>query len=150
MNWGNAIIKTIHHSSGDSSGSGMVTAIDAELHLEGSVKLTKWKLTWLADVPDLVPLRLVELGHLITKPKVRNLMLLQGQCDALFMNKWSHTTARRADCSTAGLSAPRNASQSESVCASDVAMLQWCNNVHAGMRYADALSDRVHLALLVP
>ena len=72
MNWGNAIIKTIHRSGDSGGSSGAVTAIDAELHLEGSVKRTKWKLTWLADVPDVVPLRLVELGHLITKPKVRS------------------------------------------------------------------------------
>lgn len=32
--------------------SGSVTAIDADLHLEGDFKTTKWKLTWLAQVWD--------------------------------------------------------------------------------------------------
>ena len=66
MNWGNCIMRKVHKGA-----SGHIEGIDAELHLEGDFKKTKYKLTWLADVPDLVPLRLVDLGHLITKPKVR-------------------------------------------------------------------------------
>lgn len=42
----------------------------AQLHLEGDFKKTKLKLTWLADVDSLVPLRLVDHGFLITKKKV--------------------------------------------------------------------------------
>ena len=34
------------------------------------MKSTKWKITWLPDLPDLVPLTLVDFAHLITKKKV--------------------------------------------------------------------------------
>ena len=47
-----------------------VTALTGRLHPEGSVKSTKWKITWLPDLPDLVPLTLVDFAHLITKKKV--------------------------------------------------------------------------------
>lgn len=50
--------------------SGAVSAVTAQLHLEGDFKKTKLKLTWLADVDSLVPLRLVDHGFLITKKKV--------------------------------------------------------------------------------
>ncbi len=41
-----------------------------KLHLEGSVKTTKWKLHWLPNISELVPLRLVDFDHLITKKKL--------------------------------------------------------------------------------
>lgn len=34
------------------------------------MKATKWKLTWLPDIPDLVPLQLVDFGYLITKKRI--------------------------------------------------------------------------------
>jgi hypothetical protein len=46
--------------------------MEGVLHLEGSVKATKLKLTWLPDIPDLVPLRLVDFDHLITKKKIED------------------------------------------------------------------------------
>ncbi|CAI5481339.1 unnamed protein product [Closterium sp. Yama58-4] len=85
MNWGNAIVqkKTIRTGSegdgggkegggkeGGGEGEGEVEAIKGVLHLAGSVKTTKLKLTWLADSDELVPLTLVELDYLITKKKV--------------------------------------------------------------------------------
>ena len=36
------------------------------------MKTTKWKLTWLADSPELVPLTLVDFDHLITKKKLED------------------------------------------------------------------------------
>lgn len=51
-------------------GEGLVSHMHGRLHLEGSVKSTKWKLTWLPDIPDLVPLQLVDFGHLITKKRI--------------------------------------------------------------------------------
>lgn len=66
MDWGNCIIRRVHKGDG-----GAVTAIDADLHLEGDFKKTRLKLTWLAECESLVPLRLVEFGPLITKPKAR-------------------------------------------------------------------------------
>ena len=64
MDWGNCIIKKIHKDA-----AGEVTAIDADLHLEGSVKNTKLKLTWLAKMDELVNIRLIDFDYLITKPK---------------------------------------------------------------------------------
>ncbi len=43
--------------------------MEGELHMEGNVKTTRWKLTWLPSIPDLVPLQLVDFDHLITKKK---------------------------------------------------------------------------------
>jgi glutamyl-tRNA synthetase len=65
MDWGNAIIKEIKTKNG------IVTQMIGELHLEGSVKSTKLKLTWLPDIEDLVSLSLVEFDYLINKKKVR-------------------------------------------------------------------------------
>ncbi|CAO2174032.1 unnamed protein product [Urochloa humidicola] len=64
MDWGNTIIKEIKRENG------IITQLVGELHLEGSVKLTKLKLTWLPDIEDLVSLSLVEFDYLITKKKL--------------------------------------------------------------------------------
>ncbi|KAL6850474.1 hypothetical protein ACP4OV_021101 [Aristida adscensionis] len=64
MDWGNAIIKEIKMENGT------ITQLVGELHLEGSVKSTKLKLTWLPDIEDLVPLTLVEFDYLIKKKKL--------------------------------------------------------------------------------
>jgi len=65
MDWGNCVIRTIHRNA-----AATIVGIDAELHLEGSVKSTKLKLTWLPDTAELVPLRLADFDYLITKKKV--------------------------------------------------------------------------------
>lgn len=65
MDWGNAIVKEIKKGE-----NGNVTELVGVLHLEGSVKTTKLKLTWLPDTNELVPLTLVEFGYLITKKKL--------------------------------------------------------------------------------
>nr|CAD1828066.1 unnamed protein product [Ananas comosus var. bracteatus] len=64
MDWGNAIIKEIKKENGN------VTHLTGELHLEGSVKTTKLKLTWLPDTEELVHLSLVEFDYLIRKKKL--------------------------------------------------------------------------------
>lgn len=56
--------------------AGQVTGVSAVLHLEGDFKKTKLKLTWLADVPELVPLKLMDYDYLITKKKVGTAVLL--------------------------------------------------------------------------
>jgi glutamyl-tRNA synthetase len=66
MDWGNTIIKE------NKTESGVITQLVGELHLEGSVKLTKLKLTWLPDIEDLVSLSLVGFDFVITKKKVRH------------------------------------------------------------------------------
>ncbi|XP_072150260.1 glutamate--tRNA ligase, cytoplasmic isoform X1 [Setaria viridis] len=65
MDWGNAILKEIKTENG------IITQLVGELQLEGSVKSTKLKLTWLPDIENLVSLSLVEFDYLITKKKVR-------------------------------------------------------------------------------
>jgi glutamyl-tRNA synthetase len=67
MDWGNAIIKEIKMENG------VITELVGELHLEGSVKTTKLKTTWLADIEELVPLSLVDFDYLISKKKVSSL-----------------------------------------------------------------------------
>jgi len=65
MDWGNAIIDHIEKGA-----DGKVTALKGHLHLEGSVKTTKKKLTWLPVVEDTTKVTLVRFGYLITKKKL--------------------------------------------------------------------------------
>ncbi|GAB2292316.1 hypothetical protein Dimus_026564 [Dionaea muscipula] len=65
MDWGNAIIKKIEKDE-----AGNVTHLTGVLHLEGSVKATKLKLTWLPESDELIKLSLVEFDYLITKKKL--------------------------------------------------------------------------------
>ena len=71
MDWGNAIVQKKERRVTDGEGGEGTVEMTGVLHLEGSVKATKLKLTWLADSDELVPLTLVELDYLITKKKVR-------------------------------------------------------------------------------
>ncbi|GIM07727.1 hypothetical protein Vretimale_11813, partial [Volvox reticuliferus] len=68
MDWGNAIVKSITRDPS----TGAVTALSGMLNLDGDVKKTRLKLTWLAAVPqcEVVPLQLVDFDYLITKKKV--------------------------------------------------------------------------------
>ncbi|KAJ4717557.1 Glutamate--tRNA ligase [Melia azedarach] len=65
MDWGNAIVKEISRDQ-----DGKVTQLTGVLHLEGSVKTTKLKLTWLPESNELVNLMLVGFDYLITKKKL--------------------------------------------------------------------------------
>ncbi len=56
----------------DKDADGSVSRLEGVLHLDGDVKKTKLKLTWLADISDLVPLRLVDFDHLISKKKLED------------------------------------------------------------------------------
>ncbi|KAM0951971.1 putative glutamate--tRNA ligase [Dioscorea sansibarensis] len=64
MDWGNAIVKEVKKENG------IVTQLLGVLHLEGSVKTTKLKLTWLPETDELVNLSLLEFDHLIKKKKL--------------------------------------------------------------------------------
>lgn len=67
MGWGNAIFRKLHWDAA----SGAVTAIDADLHLEGDFKKTRLKLTWLAAQPAACPtLELHFFAPLLTKRKL--------------------------------------------------------------------------------
>lgn len=65
MDWGNAIIKEIKKDE-----AGNVAQLIGVLNLDGSVKTTKLKLTWLPDTDELVKLQLLEFDYLISKKKV--------------------------------------------------------------------------------
>ncbi|KAK2379258.1 glutamine--tRNA ligase [Trifolium repens] len=65
MDWGNAIVKEVEKDQ-----DGNVTGLSGVLHLEGSVKTTKLKLTWLPELDELVSLTLMEFDYLITKKKL--------------------------------------------------------------------------------
>jgi glutamyl-tRNA synthetase len=71
MDWGNAIIRKICYTQGAESGGlrrhDQIEQVTLELHLQGDYKKTKWKLHWLADIDQLVPLQLEYFGHLLTK-----------------------------------------------------------------------------------
>ena len=63
MDWGNAFIKEIATSQGDLSEAKL------ELNLEGDVKKTKYKLTWVPENPNAPIVLLKEYDHLLTKKK---------------------------------------------------------------------------------
>lgn len=65
MDWGNCFAKKLYKDE-----NGNVTKIDGELHLEGSVKTTKKKLTWLDSNSDLVDVIVKEYESLINVPKI--------------------------------------------------------------------------------
>lgn len=64
MDWGNAIVKEVKKENGE------IKELVGVLHLEGSVKTTKLKLTWLPETDELVRLSLLEFDYLIKKKKV--------------------------------------------------------------------------------
>jgi glutamyl-tRNA synthetase len=64
MNWGNAFVRKIN-------GSNPITDIELELHLEGDVKKTEKKVTWLsADGQELVKADVWEFDYLMSKDKL--------------------------------------------------------------------------------
>lgn len=67
MDWGNCFLKNINKAA-----DGSVSSMEGELNPGGSVKATKWKLTWLPalDEGQLVDLCLVDFGPLLTKRKL--------------------------------------------------------------------------------
>ena len=65
MDWGNAFVKNITAANGSS----LPTDATIELHLEGDVKKTKSKLTWVPENPDAPVVTLNEYDHLLTKKK---------------------------------------------------------------------------------
>ena len=67
MNWGNAYVRSITHSMNPLHTS-TVMSLELELHLQGDVKTTKQKITWLSTKgQDLIPVDLMEFDFLITK-----------------------------------------------------------------------------------
>ena len=67
MSWGNALVREkIRSPDGQ-----IITKVVLELHLQGDVKKTKKRVTWLAAAPgNLVPVDLVRFDYLITKDRL--------------------------------------------------------------------------------
>ncbi|PGH18885.1 glutamate-tRNA ligase [Polytolypa hystricis UAMH7299] len=94
MNWGNAYVRKINVDS-----TGKVTGLDIELHLEGDVKKTEKKVTWLAESQDLVPIEMVDFDYLITKDKIEK----DDNIDDFINPNTEFRTAGFADCNVSGL-----------------------------------------------
>jgi glutamyl-tRNA synthetase len=69
MNWGNAFVRKITRPSG-ADAVDEVKELELELHLEGDFKKTDKKITWLSNGQKLVPIKLLDFDHLITKDKL--------------------------------------------------------------------------------
>ena len=102
MNWENAYARRIYRAKQpDETGKHKVTAIEFELHLEGDVKKTKKKISWLATVSsNLIPVDLVSFNYLLTKDKLEKEDRLE---DFLEPNTEFRTRAF-ADCNVRDLS----------------------------------------------
>ena len=99
MNWGNAIVRNITHSMNPLHLK-MVTGLELELRLQGDVKTTKQKITWLSQRgQELIPVELVDFDYLITKD-------ILGEGDELedFLNpRTEFRSETLADCNVAEL-----------------------------------------------
>ncbi|KAL8998910.1 MAG: hypothetical protein Q9169_002129 [Polycauliona sp. 2 TL-2023] len=101
MNWGNAIVRKISHSMNPLHSS-RVVSLELELHLQGDVKLTKQKITWLAKSgQELIPVELVDFDYLITKDKLEE----EDNVDDFLTEKTEFRTSAVADGNLAGVEA---------------------------------------------
>ncbi|KAK2766925.1 hypothetical protein FQN54_006240 [Arachnomyces sp. PD_36] len=67
MNWGNAYVRS--HSADPATNR--ILTLNLELHLDGNVKKTEKKITWLAkETQNLVPVELVDFDYIVTKDKI--------------------------------------------------------------------------------
>ena len=97
MNWGNAIVKGVKHSMLGLSKT--VSGLELELHLQGDVKKTKKKVTWLSLDQELVPVELVDFDFLITKDKLEE----DDKVEDFMTPKTEYRTYAKADCNIAAL-----------------------------------------------
>ncbi|KAJ1899526.1 glutamate--tRNA ligase [Kickxella alabastrina] len=93
MDWGNAIVESIDRT--DST----VTNLVLRLHLEGDVKTTKKKITWLAQSPSVHPVEamLVDYDYLITKKKLEE----DDSVESVLTPKTEYTDAAIVDANVA-------------------------------------------------
>ncbi|KAF2095968.1 glutamyl-tRNA synthetase [Rhizodiscina lignyota] len=98
MNWGNAIVRKISHSINPLKLK-TVTSLELELHLQGDVKKTKKKVTWLSTDQELVPVEMVDFDYLITKDKLGD----EDNYEDFLTPKTEFRTEALADCNVASL-----------------------------------------------
>lgn len=98
MNWGNAIVRKIHTSLNPLNSN--VTTLELDLHLQGDVKKTEKKITWLSEAgQELIPVELVDFDYLITKDKIEE----DDNVDDFLNPKTEFRTEAWADCNVAEL-----------------------------------------------
>lgn len=98
MKWGNAFVRKISHSINPLNRD--VIGLELELHLQGDVRKTKHKITWLSsEGQELIPVELVDFDYLITKDKLEEDDKVED-----FLNKNTEfRTEALADCNVADL-----------------------------------------------
>jgi glutamyl-tRNA synthetase len=102
MAWGNAIVRSVSHSINplaSPSGLKTVTGVELELHLQGDVKKTSKKITWLSTDQELIPVDLVDFDYLITKDKLEE----GDELEDFLSPKTEFRTQALADCNVAEL-----------------------------------------------
>ena len=104
MNWGNAIVRKKTYSLNPlqllkSADEKTITGLELELHLQGDVRKTAKKVTWLSEDQELIPLTMYEFDYLITKDKLEEEDTLEDCLNPITEVK----TEALADCNVAGL-----------------------------------------------
>jgi hypothetical protein len=104
MNWGNAIVRKKSYSLNPmqllkAADQKTITELELELHLQGDVKKTAKKVTWLSEDQELIPLTMYEFDYLITKDKMEEEDTLEACLNPVTEVK----TEAVADCNVAGL-----------------------------------------------
>ena len=102
MNWGNAIVRSVSNSINPLSspvGLKTVTGVELELHLQGDVKKTSKKVTWLSTDQNLIPVDLVDFDFLITKDKLEG----DDKLEDFLTPQTEFRTHALADCNVAEL-----------------------------------------------
>jgi glutamyl-tRNA synthetase len=99
MNWGNAIVRSITHTLNPLKGFKTVTKLELELHLQGDVKKTSKKVTWLSKDQEIIPVELVEFDNLLTKDKLEG----DDELEKFLNPNTKSVTKAVADCNVADL-----------------------------------------------
>jgi len=106
MNWGNAIVRKKTHSLNPlnllkPAGEKIITEIELELHLQGDVKKTAKKITWLSTDQELIPLTMYDFDYLMNKDKLEDTDRFEDVLNEVTETK----TEALADCNVANLKA---------------------------------------------
>ena len=104
MNWGNAIVRKKSYSLNPlnllkPAEEKVITELELELHLQGDVKATSKKVTWLSNDQELVPVTLYDFDFLITKDKLDP----EDELEDVLNDKTEFKTESLGDCNVAGL-----------------------------------------------